>query len=218
MNAILHGSLTLLFCYLLGSILFGLIISECAYGVDIRQFGSGNVGFTNIKRTLGWKPAIAVLLLDGAKGAIAIWISRKVFAGEAVHARDTLILVGGVLAIIGHNWSIFFKFAGGKGVATSLGVLIALDWRVAGLAVLVGFPLLLYPGYMSLAATVGAATLPVWFWLLGDPLPWRIFGVVLLIFVLVRHRANYARIRSGSEPRFSFRGSPDPPAAPQVQT
>jgi len=212
--------LTLIFCYLLGSILFGLIISESMYGMDIRKFGSGNVGFTNMKRTLGWKPAIAVLLLDTGKGVLAVWLCRRVFGGHD-NTEHVLILLGGVLSIIGHNWSVFYDFAGGKGVATSLGVLIALDPRVAALALLVGFPLLIYPGYMSIASVVGTATVPFWFWLLKDPAPYIYFGLLVLAFVAVRHRSNWERLRQGTESRFSFRGRSEgdsPPAAESART
>ena len=205
MNDIIHLILTLVCCYLLGSILFGLILAESAYGVDIRQLGSGNVGFTNIKRVLGWKPAILVLVLDALKGMLAVMLSRHVFTpGDYGGLSATLVVLGGVLSIIGHNWSAFSKFEGGKGVATSLGVLIALDWRAAVIALVIGFPLLVYPGYMSLASMVGTATVPISFWILKDPVPYGVFGVIVLIFVLIRHRENIDRLRKGTESRFSF--------------
>ena len=216
MSHALLFALTLLFCYLMGSILFGLLVSECFYGVDIRKFGSGNVGFTNVKRVLGWKPALAVLALDMGKGVLAVWIGRRIFGGRSGEWEHLLILLGGLLAIIGNNWSVFFDFAGGKGVATSLGVLVALDYRVALLAVAVGFPFLIYPGYMSLANGVGAFTVPIWFWVLRDPLPYQLFGLLMLIFVVVRHRSNWKRLREGTEPRFSFRGQRDASPAPST--
>ena len=206
MSQTIHVLLTLLFCYLMGSILFCLIISETVYGVDIRNYGSGNVGFTNIKRALGWKPAIAVLFLDMLKGVSAVLTCHLLFASTG-QLQSLLVVTGGILAIIGHNWSAFYNFAGGKGVATSLGVLFALDWRAGCLAMAVGIPMLVYPGYMSLASIVSTAMVPIWLWLLGAPVPYRVFGGIAFLFVLVRHRPNIDRLLKGVEPRFSFSGS-----------
>jgi acyl phosphate:glycerol-3-phosphate acyltransferase len=210
----IHAALTLFLCYLMGSILTGLIIGEAAYGIDIRKFGSGNVGFTNIKRVIGWKPAFLVLILDGLKGVAAVAIGRKVFQGHSPSLDQSLILLCGILAIVGHNWSCLAGFAGGKGVATSIGVLLALDARVALIALAIGLPLLAYPGYMSVASMVGSLSVPIGFWLLGDPLPFCLFGLVLSGFVIVRHRPNIQRLREGVEPKFSFRTRSEPPPGP----
>nr|MDQ2730942.1 glycerol-3-phosphate 1-O-acyltransferase PlsY [Armatimonadota bacterium] len=216
MSQFIHGILTLTACYLMGSLLFALIISESAYGVDIRKFGSGNCGFTNMKRTLGWKPALVVLFLDAAKGALAVWVSRRVFTNQNYGQwHDMLVVLGAILAIVGHNWSVFCGFAGGKGVATSLGVLIALHPQSALLAVLVGFPMLVYPGYMSLASVAGTASVPIWLWHFKQPAPYQAFGLLALAFVLIRHRANLTRLYNGTEPKFSFSGATEPMPRPQ---
>jgi glycerol-3-phosphate acyltransferase PlsY len=204
--------------YLLGSIPFGLILTRLAGFGDIRQIGSGNIGATNVLRTGNKKLALATLLLDGGKGAAAVLIARALtpilLPASAAATQTTatpadavalttsisLAVLAGGAAIIGHLFPIWLKFKGGKGVATGLGTLLAINWMV-GLAACVTWLLaaLLFR-YSSLSALLAFALAPFYASFVGD------FGQVLLatlaaILVWLRHHENIRRLLSGTEPK-----------------
>ncbi|MFV0300316.1 MAG: glycerol-3-phosphate 1-O-acyltransferase PlsY [Paracoccus sp. (in: a-proteobacteria)] len=179
--------------YLLGSIPFGLVIAR-AFGLgDLRRIGSGNIGATNVLRTGNRPAALATLLLDAGKGAAAVLLARQ-FGGETA-----AILAGGA-AFLGHCFPVWLGFRGGKGVATFLGTLIALDWRLGLLACASWLLVALIARISSLSALIAAAMSPVYAWALGKP---PLMGVALFMAVLIfiRHRANIARLMDGAEPR-----------------
>lgn len=189
--------------YILGSIPFGLVMARLfGYG-DIRKIGSGNIGATNVLRT-GNKPlALSVLILDSGKGAAAVLVARFLFPELGI-ASDLGPIVAGVAAVFGHNFPLWLGFKGGKGMATTLGTLIAIHWPV-GLAacatwllVAVLFRISSLSALISLAAVPGLALLPF----LGGPnhaLSWA--GAVLAVLGWARHHANIRRILNGTEPR-----------------
>ncbi len=180
--------------YLLGSIPFGVVITRALGLGDVRQIGSGNIGATNVLRTGNKGAALATLLLDAGKGAVAVGLAR--LAG----APDTAVVLAGALAFIGHLYPVWLRFKGGKGVATFLGTLLALAWPV-GLAACAAWLLTAaVTRYSSLSALVAAAASPVLAWALGYP---GLVGVLGLLAGLIfwRHRANIARLRTGAEPR-----------------
>ena len=194
--------------YLLGSVPFGLLAARMK-GVDIRQHGSGNIGATNVWRVCGWRYGLPVFVLDVLKGVAAVllasWIAGRMTADPA-WAR----VCAAVACILGHSFPIWLGFKGGKGVATSLGVLIGL-MPMASLAVavlwLVVFKL---GGYVSLASIVAALALPVLatgaqFAGRGYGWPAVGFGAFAAALVVVRHRANIQRLRAGTESRFGKR-------------
>jgi len=182
--------------YLLGSIPFGLLVTRAAGLGDIRKIGSGNIGATNVLRTGHRGLAAATLLLDGGKGALAVLIARH-------WGPDTAILAG-CGALIGHLYPLWLRFKGGKGVATSLGVLLALDWRIGLIGC--GTWLLVAAAfrYSSLAALCAVALAPIVAWFIATR---QVAAVALLIAALVwlRHHQNIRRLLGGQEPRIGRR-------------
>lgn len=192
---------TILLCifagYLLGSIPFGLVLTRLAGYGDIRKIGSGNIGATNVLRT-GNKPlALVVLLLDSGKGAIAAIAAGVVFGREPAIAAG---VVAGVAAVIGHNFPIWLKFKGGKGVATTLGALIAISWPVGLGACATWAAIAALFRISSLAALVALGAAPVIAWALGDMLATVAAGF-LAVLVWSRHHANIKRLLKGEEPK-----------------
>lgn len=179
--------------YLLGSIPFGVLITRALGLGDLRTIGSGNIGATNVLRTGNKGAAAATLVLDAGKGAVAVLVARA-FAGE------TAAMVAGFAAFLGHLYPVWLRFRGGKGVATFLGLTLALAWP-AGLAACATWLATAFVSRLSsLAALVAAATTPVWLALFGRPdAVW--FGVAIALLVFLRHHANIRRILSGTEPK-----------------
>ena len=181
----------LLFSYLLGSIPIGLLVAKFK-GIDIRRYGSGNIGATNVFRILGTGPGLIVLIGDMIKGIIAVWV------GGAIEGPN-LALIAGLTAIAGHSWSIFLNFSGGKGVATAGGVLLALAPGVVAVALAVWVTIVVLFRYVSLASIIAAITVPFLMVLFGKP--WSLFGFGLLAAVLIiyRHKPNIKRLLAGKE-------------------
>lgn len=192
--------------YLLGSVPFGVLIARYM-GVDIMSVGSGNIGATNVNRVLGWKVGMAVLLLDVAKALLPALLAWQLFPRPQYGMEvQTISFLAGTAAILGHCFSPWLGFRGGKGVATALGAVTGAAPLIAAGAFLVFATLLSTTRYMSLSSVFAVATALI----LGALLPGQtpqlipVYGL-LLIFVIWRHRENFRRIRSGAEPRFSFR-------------
>ena len=188
--------------YLLGSIPFGIFLGKISKGLDIRDYGSGNTGMTNVLRTVGLKSAFIVLILDMSKSILAILITRL------VTNSPELEVMAGLTSIIGHIWPIFAGFRGGKGIATGWSGLFPLSW-IAGLsATLVGIPIALVSGYMSLGSILGAVAGCVTLILLATPtaLPnvYAWYGIVGGIIVISKHRDNISRLINRSESRLHF--------------
>jgi len=191
--------LVMLFAYLLGSIPFALLVVKLVKGVDVREYGSGNVGATNAFRILGLGLGILVALLDIGKGFIAVSVARYFFADQPL-----LLLVAGLLAIAGHNWPIFLNFKGGKGVATSVGVLISLSPKTILVAFLVWLIIVLITQYVSLASIVAAIVIPILMYLFAQETIFIILAVLIAIFVIYRHQANIKRLLAGTENKVSL--------------
>lgn len=179
--------------YLLGSIPSGMILARVLGLGDLRNIGSGNIGATNVLRTGSKGAAAGTLLLDAAKGVVAVLLAR-VLAGE-----DAAQLAG-LAAFLGHCFPIWLAFRGGKGVATFLGVMLALAWPVGLLCCATWLATALITRISSLSALVAAVSAPLWMALLGhaDKL---VLGILLAALILWRHSANIARIRAGKEPK-----------------
>ncbi len=206
-------SLLLLACYLLGGIPFSVIISKWFFNINIFEQGSGNPGATNILRTLGPKPAIAVLLLDMGKGVAAVGLASLV-------QRPFLYLISlhdmravcGALAILGHIYSPFLKFKGGKGVATATGVVFAISRPEIGVGIAIVFiGVLLISGYVSLGSIVSAFILPFLYPLTAYLCRWtyspalEIFAIGLAALVIIKHKANIVRLIHGNENKFALK-------------
>lgn len=184
--------------YVLGSIPFGLVIARALGLGDLRQIGSGNIGATNVLRTGNKPAALATLLLDSGKGAIAVLLARY-FVGE------TAALVAGAAAFLGHCFPVWLGFRGGKGVATFLGTLIALHWPLGLAACGIWLLTALVSRISSLSALLAAALIPVFAGAMGLwPLAAATGFMAVLIFV--RHRPNIARLLDGTEPRIGRKG------------
>jgi glycerol-3-phosphate acyltransferase PlsY len=185
--------LTALLAYLLGSIPFGIVITRALGLGDLRQIGSGNIGATNVLRTGNKGAALATLVLDAAKGGIAVLIARATLGEDAAQ-------LAGLAAFLGHLFPVWLRFRGGKGVATFLGILLALSWQV-GLAVCgTWLVAALLTRTSSIGALVSAASASLWLFWFGEG---RMLILVFLLTILVylRHSENLKRIKAGTEPK-----------------
>ena len=202
--------LSVLAGYLLGSVPFGLLVSRMK-GMDIRQHGSGNIGATNVWRVCGWRYGLPVFVLDVLKGVASVlfarWIAPR-FDGDPAWAG----IVAATACILGHSFPIWLRFKGGKGVATSLGVLFGLMPMVSLGVLLLWAVIFKASGYVSLASIVAAVALPLlaggaqyagW----GYGWPCVGFAVIAALLVIMRHRSNIQRLRAGTESRFGKRKS-----------
>ncbi len=197
--------------YLVGSIPTAYLFGRFLKGIDIRKFGSGNVGATNALRVLGKGPGITVLLLDMAKGAIAVLFLPDIFAPRTGMTDTAISVILGLACILGHNWTVFLKFRGGKGVATTFGVLLGLAFKIEGLRLIFALVILTWAfvftitRMVSLASILSAVAIPVYMFIFKEPLTLILAGVLLAIFIILRHRGNLRRVFQGKEPRISFK-------------
>ncbi|MBK6466663.1 MAG: glycerol-3-phosphate 1-O-acyltransferase PlsY [Rhodobacter sp.] len=184
--------------YLLGSVPFGMVITRLMGLGDLRAIGSGNIGATNVLRTGNKRAALATLLLDGAKGAVAVLLARLIVGAEDAAQ------VAGLAAFMGHLFPVWLGFRGGKGVATFLGLMLALDWRV-GLACCATWAVgAVISRISSVGALLAAAVCPVWLFTF-DHGRMLLLVLVLTVLIYVRHSANLLRIKAGTEPKIGRR-------------
>ena len=190
--------LALLGSYLIGSIPTGFLVVKWLKRMDLRTVGSGNIGATNVGRVAGTGASAAVFLIDAAKGIVPVlFIAPQ--ASEA--AGSTAALACGLAAVLGHNFPVFLRFKGGKGVATTIGVLLSAMPIVGAAYLLVWGACLMLWRYVSLGSMAAAVSIPVTQWVLHHPLIDLVLGIVLALLIIVRHRANIERLRQGTEPR-----------------
>ena len=179
--------------YVFGSIPCGLWMVKAFHGIDIRKYGSGNIGTTNVFRTVGAKTAAVVLVGDMLKGILALYIVSK-FSAEPVIVAATALG-----ALLGHTYSLFLGFKGGKGVATGLGLfLYLLPWgAAAGLGIWI--IIVLITRYVSLGSVIAAIVAASAGWYLNYPVPFAVFGTLACLFVIIRHKDNIRRLLDGTE-------------------
>ncbi|MGN1326584.1 MAG: glycerol-3-phosphate 1-O-acyltransferase PlsY [Clostridia bacterium] len=195
--------------YLLGSISFSVIISKKMAGFDVREKGSGNAGSTNVLRTVGKKAAALTLICDCLKGVIAVLIAFA--AGKIMKNLDASLLIqlAGIFVVLGHTFPVFFKFKGGKGVATSLGVLLMVNWQIGLICLVFALVLMALTRFVSLGSVAAAILFPVLTIFIHTnylvPGNYVIFGVILAIFVIFNHRTNVKRLLTGTENKLSFK-------------
>ena len=198
--------LWLLAAYLLGATPTSYLAGRVGKGIDLREHGSKNLGATNVYRLLGWGYAIPVALIDVLKGAVPVlWFARW------AHGPEWTAVALGVAAVLGHIYSPYVRFKGGKGVATAAGMCLAL----APLALAIAMPLwalcLTLTGYVSLSSIIAAASFPVWVRLTVPDAEYTFFAsVALAVLIVFTHRANIGRLLAGTENRFRTRKSPGP--------
>ena len=199
--------------YLIGSINFSIIISKKLAGFDVRQKGSGNAGTTNVLRSVGKKAALITLICDILKGVVAIGIALLV--GNIVQNVDKALLVqlAGIFVVVGHTFPIFFGFKGGKGVATSLGILLMTNWQIGLICLVFALVLMAITRMVSVGSIAAAILFPVLVifidqnYIVPDANNWKylIFSIVLCLIVLFNHRENIKRILNGTENKISFK-------------
>ena len=201
--------------YLIGSINFSVIISKKVAGFDVREKGSGNAGTTNMLRAVGKKAAAVTLICDVLKGVVAIGIA--IILGNIVKDinRELLIQVAGIAVVLGHTFPVFFGFKGGKGVATSLGILLLSNWQIGLICLVFGIVLIILTRMVSLGSCAAAVLFPVLTLFINDHYTvltegksgstYFIYSVILAVIVLYNHRSNIKRILSGTENKISFK-------------
>ena len=196
--------LALLASYLLGAMPTSFLAGKLFRGIDLREHGSGNLGATNLYRTLGAKFAIPVGLFDAAKGAVPVMVIAPMVSSSKYFA-----VLCGIMAVVGQVFSVFVRFRGGKGVATASGVMLGLTpWAVL-VSLGVWLIVVRVSGYVSLGSMIGAAVLPIAAWLL-HPLQRDIIWIQILVALAIiwLHRANIRRLLAGTENRFGRRARP----------
>jgi glycerol-3-phosphate acyltransferase PlsY len=192
-------AVSILISYLLGSISFSYLFARMLKGIDIREHGSGNAGATNTLRVLGKGPAVIVLLLDVAKGAAAVGV------GYWFTHDPTIMMICGMSAVVGHNWPIFLKFRGGKGIATTIGVMAILVFYAALFAGIVAILSIVISRYVSLGSLIFTAGLPVSIFVLGSyPPSYFWLSLVFAVFAFWRHKDNIVRLVKGQERKIQF--------------
>jgi glycerol-3-phosphate acyltransferase PlsY len=194
--------------YLLGSIPFGYILVRVYQGIDVRAIGSGNIGATNVARTGGKKLAIATLLLDAFKGWLPVYLVLHVIPWQSAAQSHTLAAFAALMAVIGHVFPVWLKFKGGKGVATGLGVFLALAPLAVLLCLALFLLVLIATRYVSLGSILAAAMFPLAVWWLDRtvfPAPALAMCSAVALLVVVRHHQNIGRLLKGTESRFGQR-------------
>lgn len=204
--------LGLIISYIIGSIPTAYIFGRLLKGIDIRKFGSGNVGATNAFRVLGKWPAIAVLTLDILKGFIVVLFLGNAIAPLLTSISDEILrIILGISCICGHNWTIFLRFKGGKGIATTLGVLIALAFKIVGLRsilnllIITWLAIFVFTRIVSIASVFSGIALPIYMVIFRQSAVLIISSIILSVFIVLRHRSNLKRYLQGKEPRITFK-------------
>ncbi|MCI8618045.1 MAG: glycerol-3-phosphate 1-O-acyltransferase PlsY [Clostridia bacterium] len=201
--------------YLIGSVNFSIIISKKMAGFDVREKGSGNAGTTNMLRSVGKGAAALTLICDILKGVISIIIA--IILGNIIKDinREVLLQVAGVAVVIGHTFPIFFGFKGGKGIATSLGILLMSNWQIGLICLVFALALMALTRMVSLGSCAAAVLFPVLTLFINDNYTvltegksgnvYFIYSLILAVIVLYNHRSNIKRILEGKENKLSFK-------------
>ncbi|MFM7338602.1 MAG: glycerol-3-phosphate 1-O-acyltransferase PlsY, partial [Bacteroidota bacterium] len=218
MDPILRLFLIIIGSYLLGSFPSAVIVSKSFFGLDIRKKGSGNMGSTNTMRVLGWKWGLLVQIMDILKGVLAVSLVNLLFDGQMAFTNRTpfeditvMKMIAGVFAVIGHIWSVFVGFKGGKGINTGGGFLLVMAPTEVGIAVGLFLLVVMLSGYISLGAMIAAITIPLTMFLRYNVFSVDIPGYHIIIYftittsliVIYAHRSNILRILHGNESKFS---------------
>ena len=192
--------------YFIGSISFSVIFSRKFAGFDVREKGSKNAGSTNVLRTVGKKAAILTLICDVLKGVLAVLIAiiaSKIWSDINV---QLLKYIAGFLAILGHTFPIFFEFRGGKGVATALGVLLTLNWKIGLVCLIFALLIMAFTKIVSIGSILAAVLYPILTIFMGGTSFWCIvISILIALLVIFNHRSNLKRLREGTENKLSFK-------------
>ncbi len=201
--------------YLIGSVNFSVILSKKMAGFDVREKGSGNAGTTNMLRSVGKKAAALTLICDILKGVVSISIAMILGNIVPDMNKELLIQIAGIAVILGHTFPVFFEFKGGKGVATSLGVLLMSNWQIGLICLVFALVLMILTRMVSLGSCAAAVLFPVLTLFINDNYTvltdgkngnvYFVYSLILAIIVLYNHRSNIKRILNGTENRLSFK-------------
>ena len=193
--------------YLAGSIPTSIIMSKLTRGIDIRDYGSGNAGATNVIRVLGWKIGIVVIIVDVGKGVLATLLISKLWIDPIPVSHNLVQIFAGLSAVLGHIWTIFAGFKGGKGVGTAAGMLFSL-YPIAGIICLIIFGMVLLTArYVSVASMTAAVSLPIVIFILNKFFKYSIsielfyFAIFMAVLIVFTHRSNIKRLLQGKENR-----------------
>ena len=195
-----------LLAYFIGSINFSVLFSRKFAGFDVRDKGSKNAGTTNVLRTVGIKAAVLTLVCDILKGVVAVLIA--IVSGKIWTNIDVEILkyLSGFFAILGHTFPIFFEFRGGKGVATSLGVLLTLNWKIGLICLIFAIIIIAFTKMVSIGSILSAILYPILTIFMGEFEIWTIIiSILIALLVIFNHRENITRIKNGTENKISFK-------------
>ena len=208
-NVILIFLASALIAYLIGSLNMAILISKFHKFSDIREHGSGNAGMTNMLRTFGRRAATWTFIGDFAKGAIVVFVAREI--GRAIHMNLDIAYIAALFVMIGHIYPVYFKFRGGKGIATALGAMFVLNW-IAFVTIAVGIvPMVFIIKIVSAVCLCGASLYPVLNFVVlllqeksffGEVLPYTVMSLLMAILIFYAHRENIKRLRNGTEPSF----------------
>ena len=200
--------------YAIGSINFSVIISRKMAGFDVREKGSGNAGTTNMLRSVGKKAAAITLLCDILKGVIYILIALLVGNIAKNVDKAVLVQIAGILVVVGHTFPIFFEFKGGKGVATSLGVIMMINWQIGLICLVFAIAIMAFSKMVSMGSVGAAILFPILtlfintnFIVQESGMKYFVFSVMLAAMVIFNHRANIKRIANGTENKLSFKNT-----------
>lgn len=181
-----------LISYLIGSVSWAYLVCKKFYGIDIRKYGSGNPGTTNVLRVVGKKAAALVYVADFMKGFLVALIAKWIWG-------DAMGLFCGLFVVIGHDWSLFLNFNGGKGIATSMGVAFALAPKAAVFSTVIGIIAIALTRYVSLGSILGSGTFPLFLLLFKFRAVYVVYGILLAAVAIYKHRSNIERLLAGKE-------------------
>ena len=210
----IHISIVIILSYLIGSIMPSIILTKKIKGYDVREKGSKNAGSTNVLRVAGKQAAALTLICDILKGVIAILIA--IIIGNIIkadnNAKGLLVEIAGLAVVLGHTFPCFFNFKGGKGVATSLGVLMMINWRIGLICLVFALIIMIVFKIVSIGSIMAAILFPVlclfipWNFIVpGSRISFVIFSIILALMVIFNHRSNITRLLSGEEKQLSFK-------------
>lgn len=194
-----------LVAYLIGSISFAIIFSKKFGGFDVREKGSKNAGTTNVLRTVGKKAAILTLICDILKGVIAVLLAMLAAKIWEDSDTETLKYLAGLMAIIGHTFPIYYGFKGGKGVATSLGVLLVVNPQIGIICLVFALIIIIATRWVSLGSILAATLFPVLTFFMVDSLTAKVISILIGVLVIFNHRTNIKRLKEGTENKLSFK-------------
>lgn len=190
--------LVAIIAYFIGNFSTSYIVTQKTANIDIREHGSGNAGTTNVLRLLGIKHATLTFIGDAIKGIIAVWIGNLILG-------DIGGIIAGISVVVGHNWPVFLKFKGGKGIASTIGVIFMINPLIGGISLAIGVTIIFIFKYVSLGSVLGITALPILTYLLKQPKEYIILGIVLAILAIYRHIGNIQRLFNGTEAKLGQR-------------